>query len=54
MLHDTLKEDGVYVGTVTIAGEVKRGTALDPKNVAEAFYTLYTNRNEVETVLSAD
>ncbi|MGI1805916.1 SDR family NAD(P)-dependent oxidoreductase [Exiguobacterium sp. TDN 0502] len=54
MLHDTLKEDGIYVGTVTIAGEVKRGTALDPKNVAEAFYTLYTKQEDVETVLSAD
>jgi len=54
MLHDTLKDDNVYVGTVTIAGEVKRGTALDPKNVAEAFYTLYTNRTDVEKVLEAD
>ncbi len=54
MLHDTLKENNVYVGTVTIAGEVKRGTALDPANVAEAFYTLYSNRADVEKVLSAE
>ncbi|MGA9231351.1 MAG: SDR family NAD(P)-dependent oxidoreductase [Exiguobacterium oxidotolerans] len=54
MLHDTLKESNVYVGTVTIAGEVKRGTALDPANVAEAFYTLYSNRTDVEKVLSAE
>lgn len=54
MLHDTLKENNVYVGTVTIAGEVKRGTALDPVNVAEAFYTLYSNRTDVEKVLSAE
>ncbi|WP_214808829.1 SDR family oxidoreductase [Exiguobacterium sp. s102] len=54
MLHDTLKENNVYVGTVTIAGEVKRGTALDPANVAEAFYTLYSNRTDVEKVLSAE
>ena len=48
MLAQRLKDDGVYVGQVMIAGTIK-GTAwdgpnlIDPSAVAEKFWELYLN-----------
>lgn len=33
---------GIHVGTVTICGLVKPGTAFDPDKIAEAYWTLHT------------
>src|SRR6201987_4008939 len=38
-----VKEDGIHAATVTIAGHVKPGTAFDPDNIAELFWTAHTD-----------
>lgn len=53
VLHQKLEPDGVYVGEVTVLGMVK-GTpfaqgndGLEPADIAEAFFRLYSNRKDV-------
>jgi NAD(P)-dependent dehydrogenase (short-subunit alcohol dehydrogenase family) len=36
-------EDGIHAATITIAGQVVRGTAFDPDNIAELFWTAHTD-----------
>ena len=36
-------EDGIHAATVTIAGVVEPGTAFDPDNIAELFWTAHTD-----------
>jgi NAD(P)-dependent dehydrogenase (short-subunit alcohol dehydrogenase family) len=38
-----VKEDGIHAATVTIAGSVVRGTAFDPDNIADLFWTAHTD-----------
>src|SRR6478735_8299831 len=38
-----VREDGIHAATVTIAGSVARGTAFDPDNIAELFWTAHTD-----------
>jgi NAD(P)-dependent dehydrogenase (short-subunit alcohol dehydrogenase family) len=38
-----VKEDGIHAATVTIAGSVVRGTAFDPDNIAELFWSAHTD-----------
>jgi NAD(P)-dependent dehydrogenase (short-subunit alcohol dehydrogenase family) len=38
-----VKEDGIHAATITIAGSVVRGTAFDPDNIAELFWTAHTD-----------
>lgn len=35
--------DGVHAASVTIMGQVARGTAFDPNNIAEMFWTAHTD-----------
>ncbi len=49
-LHDSLKKDGVFVGTVTVTGVIAPGEKCDPKLLAEDFWHLYTERNECEII----
>ncbi|MBP1997083.1 SDR family NAD(P)-dependent oxidoreductase [Paenibacillus eucommiae] len=49
-LAEELKPHGIYVGTVTITGFVQRGTFYDPERIAEAYWELYTTRDQIETV----
>jgi NADP-dependent 3-hydroxy acid dehydrogenase YdfG len=57
MLAQRLKDDGVYVGQVTIAGTIK-GTAwdspdsIDPSAVADKFWQLYQGRGEIRARMS--
>jgi len=57
MLAQRLKDDGVYVGQVTIAGTIK-GTAwdapdsIDPSDVADKFWQLYQDRSETRARMS--
>jgi NAD(P)-dependent dehydrogenase (short-subunit alcohol dehydrogenase family) len=41
-----VRDDGIHAATITIAGSVVRGTAFDPDNVAELFWTAHTDPNE--------
>ncbi|RUS46918.1 SDR family NAD(P)-dependent oxidoreductase [Cohnella sp. AR92] len=47
-LAQELKPHNVYVGTVTIGGYVSKGTFYDPDAIAEKYWELYKNRDEVE------
>jgi NAD(P)-dependent dehydrogenase (short-subunit alcohol dehydrogenase family) len=38
-----LKEAGIHAATITIAGQVVPGTAFDPDNIAELFWTAHTD-----------
>jgi hypothetical protein len=38
-----VREHGIHAATVTIAGSVVRGTAFDPDNIAELFWTAHTD-----------
>jgi NAD(P)-dependent dehydrogenase (short-subunit alcohol dehydrogenase family) len=39
-------EDGIHAATVTIAGAVKPGTAFDPDNIAELFWTAHADSED--------
>jgi NAD(P)-dependent dehydrogenase (short-subunit alcohol dehydrogenase family) len=39
-------EDGIHAATVTIAGAVKPGTAFDPDNIAELFWTAHSDSKD--------
>lgn len=51
-LAEELKPQNVYVGTVTIGGYVSKGTFYDPDLIADKYWYLYQNRNEVEFVFA--
>ena len=40
-LFAELKDAGIHAATVTIGGLVKPGTAFDPDQIAEAYWTLH-------------
>jgi len=42
-LHKELAPTGIHAGTVTIAGQIKAGAALDPVRIAEAFWDLHSD-----------
>lgn len=41
MLAEELKESPIKVGTITIFGTIKEGTAFDPHKIADAYYQHY-------------
>ena len=47
---EELKEKGIYVGTVTVMGNVAPGTHFDPAKIAEKFYDIAEERTETEYV----
>lgn len=49
-LHQELKDKGIFVGTVTIMGNVAEGTHYAPELIAEKYWQLYTERKECEVV----
>ncbi|KEZ47946.1 MULTISPECIES: SDR family NAD(P)-dependent oxidoreductase [Metabacillus] len=49
-LHDELKPEGIYAGTLTIKGFVESGTYYDSEKIADAFYSMYQNRTEAEVI----
>ncbi len=49
-LHEELKKQNVFVGTVTVTGVIAPGEACDPVLLAEDFWKLYTERKECEIV----
>jgi short-subunit dehydrogenase len=51
-LAEELKPQGVFVGTVTIAGAVAPGTHFAPELIAEKYWELYQKREEHEIVYS--
>lgn len=49
-LHEELKKQNVFVGTVTVTGVIEPGAPCDPKLLAEDFWKLYTDRQNCEIV----
>ena len=49
-LHNELKKQNVYVGTLTVTDVIAPGSKCDPAILAEDFWKLYTERKECEMV----
>ena len=49
-LHEALKEENVFVGTVTVTNTIAPGTDHDPALLAEDFWKLYSDRDACEIV----
>lgn len=49
-LHNALKGQNVFVGTVTVTDSITPGGKCDPKLLAEDFWKLYEERSECEIV----
>ncbi|MDT8716960.1 SDR family NAD(P)-dependent oxidoreductase [Clostridium sp. 19966] len=49
-LAEELEEQGIFVGTVTIMGNVAPNTHFDPQLIAEKYWEMYINRKEHEIV----
>lgn len=49
-LHEELKKQNVYLGTVTVTDVIAPGEKCDPALLAEDFWKLYTERNDCEVV----
>lgn len=49
-LHEELKKQNVFVGTVTVTGVIAPGQPCDPAVLAEDFWKLYTDRSACEIV----
>ena len=47
-LHDEVKDKGVYVGIVNVKGNIGSDDFYAPARIAEQFYHLYQEKNEVE------
>lgn len=47
-LHDEVKDKGVYVGIVNIKGNIGSDDYYAPAKIAEQFYYLYQEKNDVE------
>lgn len=50
LLHDEMKDRGIFVGTVTICGGIKENTHFAPELIAEKYWELYVNRDVCEIV----
>lgn len=50
-LHGALAPKGVYVGAIYVAGMIKRGTEVDPDDIAAKLFGMYQARDKVEDVV---
>ncbi len=48
ILHDELKPQGIFVGTVTVCGSIGMDTYFAPAQIAEAYWQMYNERNVCE------
>lgn len=42
LMHDELKADGVHATSITVAGAIHPGTAIDPDRIADTYWALHT------------
>ncbi len=49
-LHEELQDLGIYVGIVTITGNVEEGTHFDPSLIADIYWQMYEKKDVVEVV----
>ena len=50
MLNNELKDKGIFAGVVQIMGVVGSNEHFAPKNIAEAYWQLYSDRNSFEYI----
>ena len=50
MLNAELKDKGIFAGIVEIMGVVGSNEHFAPKNIAEAYWQLYTEKNSFEYI----
>jgi short-subunit dehydrogenase len=50
ILHEELKPQGIFVGTVTIAGAITPDTPFAPELIAEKYWDMYNDRQEKEVL----
>lgn len=48
LLHDDMKQRGIFVGTVTVCGGIKPDTHFAPDLIAEEYWNLYCKRDKCE------
>lgn len=48
ILHDELKPQGIFVGTVTVCGSIGIDTYFAPARIAEAYWQMYKERGAYE------
>jgi short-subunit dehydrogenase len=51
MLHDALREQGIHVAHIAIAGRIAPGADNEPEDVAEVLWTHHVDRRVVQTRL---
>lgn len=49
-MHPVLKEKGIYIGMVTVAGGIRPETHFAPELIAERFWELYEKRELIEMI----
>lgn len=47
-MHLVLKEKGIFLGMVTVMGGIVPNTHFAPEKIADKFWELYENRNDIE------
>lgn len=50
LLHEELKPQGIYVGTVTINGPIDPKTKFAPDKIAQTYWDLYKKRDKAEVI----
>jgi short-subunit dehydrogenase len=50
LLNKELAPQGIFVGTVTIAGAIESGTNFAPELIAEKYWNLYNERKDFEVI----
>jgi NADP-dependent 3-hydroxy acid dehydrogenase YdfG len=51
VLHASLRDSGVYVGSLMVATRIQKDTAGDPDLLAGEYWRMYLERNRFETVV---
>lgn len=51
-LHGALAQKGVYVGAIFVSGLIRRGTEVDPDEIADKLYGMFIARDKGEDVVA--
>jgi short-subunit dehydrogenase len=51
-LHGALASKGVYVGVIFVSGLIRRGTEVDPDEIADKLFAMFTARDKSEDVVT--
>jgi methylmalonyl-CoA mutase cobalamin-binding subunit len=51
MLHDALREEGIHVAHIAVAGRIAPGADSEPEDIAEVLWTHHIDRRVFQTRL---